>query len=214
MIVEYRVGVQSLTEGDQVPPRMGHQGDMVISAGHPDYYEMAYRTTLGELNSFMVATPAAGVAPGTALSTTPPFALWNPPGSGRNLIILRTRIGYVSGTLGAGQIWYSKIDLQSSAPTGGTTLAPRTSVVGNASSGVGQAFQGATLVAVPTQLVPSPYNFGAYVGTAVAINEIAFDDVKGQIFVQPGGVFCMSEIGAAGTAPLVLFGCDWMEEKQ
>src|SRR5579863_3192193 len=102
MQVEFKVGTQSLADGTQQPPRVARQGDLVTSDGHARYYEIAYRSSIGEANSYAVSTATAGVAPGVVLSTTPPMALWNPPGSGRNLYVIRVTMGLVSGTLGVG----------------------------------------------------------------------------------------------------------------
>jgi hypothetical protein len=192
---------------------MGHQGDVVVSQGHAPYYEMAYRSTLGDQTSYIASTGVAGVAPGTALSTTPPFALWNPANSGKNLYLIRTRIGYVSGTLGLGQVWYAQTTPQSTKPTGGTQLTVNSSVVGNLQTGAGQAFQGSVLAAVPTILMPSQFQLGPYAGAGASINVYSVDEMGGSIIIAPGSAFIMQAVGAAGTTPLMLFAAEWGEEK-
>lgn len=213
MQIEFRVGTQALAEGTQVPPRLGHQGDVVTSDGHARYYEIAYRTTLGEAASFMASTSTAGVAPGTVLSTTPPFALWNPPSSGKNLYILRTTLGYVSGTLGLGQLWYASVAPQATKPTTGTVLTNTSSAIGYLGSGAGQAFQGATLQATPVALRPSAFNWGPYAGAGATLSPSWSEEIAGSILVMPGNAFVMQAVAGAGTTPLMTFGCEWGEEK-
>jgi hypothetical protein len=153
----------------------------------------------------------AGVAPGTALSTTPPFCLYNPVNSGKNLVVLRTSLGYVSGTLGAGSLVYaSNGAAQPSAPTTGTALVVSINLLGSGGGGVGKAFQGSTLAAAPLIIRPT-YTLGAFLATTAAINPPLLDEVAGEFIVSPGGVFVMQAVAAAGTTPLMLFGCSWEE---
>lgn len=215
MQVEYKVGTQAIADGAMVPPTIGHQGQTQVDDTHARYYHMAYRTTLGEANAFCSCTGTAGVAPGTVLSTTPPFALWNPAGSGKNLYILRTSLGYVSGTLGLGQLWYGFVVAQNTKPTTGTVLTVTSTCIGVQGVGVGQAFQGSTLVATPSVLRPSPFNWGPYAGgtATLQLNAAWSDEIGGNIMVTPGSCFVMQAVAGAGTTPLMVFGCEWGEEK-
>src|ERR1700675_1858043 len=67
-----------------------------VAEAHGRYQEMAIR------GLYHVVTPVAGVAPGTALSTTPPHILWNPPNSGVVGVLIRSQMSWISGTLGLG----------------------------------------------------------------------------------------------------------------
>ena len=213
MQVEYRVGTQALTDGAQVPPTLGHQGQSQTDDTHARYYNIAFRTALGENSSFVASTGVAGVAPGTVLSTTPPFALWNPPGSGRNLYIIRVTLGYVSGTLGAGSLWYAFVNGQNTAPTTGTALTSNSSVIGSVGSATGKAYQGSTVGATPSPLRPSALNWGAFLATTAAVNPPQSEEIAGNILVVPGGVFVVQAVAAAGTTPLVAIGVEWGEER-
>ena len=158
---------------------------------------------------FVACTAVAGVAPGTALSTTPPMILWNPPGSGVNLVIMKTALGYVSGTLGAGTMVYAQYP-QTTTPTTGTVLAPVSTLLGS-KAGYGQAFQGSTLAGTPT-IVRSAYVIGAFLASSVVQPIESVDFVDGEIVVPPGNAFVMQEVGAAGTSPLTLLTVVWGEE--
>ena len=58
-------------------------GSLMVAQGSADLAEMVLS---GQVITAVNAV--AGAAPGTALATTAPLSLWNPPGSGKNLVIL------------------------------------------------------------------------------------------------------------------------------
>jgi hypothetical protein len=161
---------------------------------------------------YSASTAVAGVAPGTALSTTPPFLLYNPSNSGKVLSLIETFVGYVSGTLGAGTIVYAAASVaQPNLPTGGTALAILTALLGGADSqSVAAALQAATVAATPRIFKPA-FTLGAALATTPAFAALVKDQVNGAIEVLPGYFLAMQGIAAAGTAPLVLFGATWKE---
>jgi hypothetical protein len=156
-------------------------------------------------NIFAACTPVAGVAPGTVLSTTPPFTLWNPPNTGRQiqLVPIEALLGFVSGTLGAGSVVYGVV-AQPTQPTGGTVLTPQPAVLGNAATPIGQAFQGATLATTPTLIKP------AFVLEATP-TKVQKDAIEGALALLPGQALVMQGVAAAGTSPLVLLALEWAE---
>ena len=158
----------------------------------------------------MYATNAvAGVAPGTAFSSAPPLALWNPPASGFNLSITKVSVGFVSGTLGAGNIAMGSIPAQVTVPTGGTEITPICSLLGSP-RGVGRAFSGSTFAAVPTIIRPV-FNMGAFVGTTALAPQDCDVLVDGGIVVPPGSAIALQGIAGAGTTPLVILGVTYEE---
>lgn len=197
MINEILAGIFTRADGAQGVARGTRTGCTAVANGHGAYTEPASRGTIME-----ACNAVAGVAPGTALSTAPPLALWNPPSSGKNLAVLKSYMGFVSGTLGAGTIVYALVPSQTTVPTGGTELTPQCSLLG-APRGVGRAFTGSTLSATPTILRPA-FVLGAFVNTAATAPDPALDLVDGAIVLPPGTVLCMQGVAAAGTSPLVL----------
>lgn len=157
-------------------------------------------------NIFTASTLAAGVAHGTALSTTPPLALWNPTGSNQRLILVEAVLGYVSGALGAGSVVYGVVP-QAAAPAGGAELVVQPAVLGDPlPAGIGRAFQGSTLSGVPTLIKP------AFVLEA-APTKVQKDAIEGALSIRPGQALCLQGVAAAGTAPLVLLAMTWIAEK-
>lgn len=207
MLSEGRTGLISAGDGSVNPLRLDKTGAVTIVSAHPLYSEASLRG-----NMFMASTAVTGVAPGTALSTTPPMALLNPMNSGKDLVILKTAVGYVSGTLGAGSVLYAYFTPQATIPTGGTELVPVCTKLGQI-KGAGRAFQGSTISGTPLILRPA-FSMGAFLATTADPTRTCQDLVEGEIIVPPATVFVMQAIAAAGTTPLVAMAIVWEEMTQ
>lgn len=195
-----RIGPGQSADGVPQPIRLGKTLEQILSQLHGRFYENASRGNL-----FFASTAVAGVAPGTALSTTPPMSVWNPPNSGVLVELLQVFLGYVSGTLGAGSIVHAGLIGQMTVPTGGSELTPQSSIIANV-RGKARAFQGSTLVGTPTILRPSLVLGAGLATTAELPKAPAYDEVDGSIVVPPGAVWAYNGVAAAGTSPLVLIG--------
>jgi len=157
---------------------------------------------------------AAGAAPGTAIGTTAFISLWNPLGSGRTLRVLRATLGYISGTIGAGAIFYA-INRTSSAtaPTGGTVLANVNAFLGYADSSAALAGTAQTLVATPVagEIMASS---GPILATSVVQPYQIVDDIDGRYLIAPGNGLSLQFVGGAGTVPLLSASFFWEEVSQ
>lgn len=201
MLDHGQVGLIAKADGDVAPARLDRSGSQVMVQGRGFLTEPASRGLL-----FNVSTAVAGVAPGTALTTSPPFTLWNPSTSGKNVSILKSFLGYVSGTLGGGSIVYASYNQGASAPTGGSELT--SGIKNGLLSGAApssRVFQGSVIGGTPTIIRPS-FVLGAALATTPTFQAVATDNIDGSIVIPPGYAFCMAEVGAAGTSPLVMFG--------
>lgn len=181
------------------------QGHLVVAQGLAKYADLVLQ---GKVYSGMTA--AAGVAPGTAVGTTSAFAIHNPLGSRKNLVILRATMGYISGTLGAGVVVYAaNVDPQLARPTG-TAIAAKNAKLGSGPAAVALPLTTAT---VGTPLTLRPFaNLDASLATTAGIGgQIAGEDVDGEFVVTPGTTLNLQGIAAAGTIPLVAFGMTWAE---
>lgn len=164
-------------------------------------------------DGYAASTAVAGVAPGTAFSTTPPLALWNPPVAAQSnpveeivAVLEAARLAYVSGTLGAGVLCYGIVD-QATAPTGGTELTVR-ATHGSPLTAKCRAFQGSTLSGTPALLMPAFTVAGSPSGIG-----LLEDLLEGAIALAPGKALVLQETGAAGTSPLVQLSFQWLELK-
>lgn len=198
-----QVGLQIVGEGASATARLGRTREVIVADGHGRYLE-AVRTGL----VYTASIGAAGVAPGTVLSTTPPLALWNPPSSGCVAGIVAALIGYVSGTIGAGTLALGVTLGQGTKPGSGTQLTPQSNQLGNADAGPVQAFSGSTLVTTPTLVAPVA-TLNPTLATAPAAGGFSpvvstLIDLGSMYMLLPGNAAALQGIAAAGTTPLVI----------
>lgn len=215
-IMEGRVGPAYALDGNENEGRLTRDSAWVVQEMHGRYTESVYR---GGANAnmkggvFSAATGAAGVAPGTALGTAPPLALWNPLNSGVIVSLIDASLGYISGTLGAGTIvlagGIAGQAQQTTTPSGGTALTSANNYLGGA-AGAGKAFQGSTIAITPTVLRPV-FTLGAYLATTAWPGIAVEVPLEGKIQIPPGGIVCLQGISAAGSTPLVSLGLTWEE---
>lgn len=200
-------GRAGLGDGGGIEARGNRLGELVVSDGLPRFAEWASRGKI-----WSASTAAAGVAPGTAIGTTPSFYLHNPIGSGTALIPIGAWLGFISGTLGAGSLVYTTNQgAQSANPTSGTAIVPQaTLLAGGNATAAGKAFTGST-VATQTLVRPTGFVLNAMV-TTTATNPVQIrDSLDGEFVIAPGYGLGIQGIAAAGTSPLVLLGMTWLE---
>jgi len=199
-----RVGKQNRGLGDDVQPWSGRQGDLV-TLPFGKYYQAVMDGMV-----YWATTPDGGVAPGTdSASTTQAVSLYNANGTGVNLVVIRTSIAYVSGTLGAGELMYTVNTNPAAAAVTGTAMT-RTNAKLGVGAGAATPLYSATVPAAPTLLGPA-YTLDASLASTVSFLGVYKDDIDGQIIVQPGTSFNMAADAAAGSTPLIMIGIVWIE---
>lgn len=200
MLAELEVGVKSspASDGTELTGAAGRFGQFLV--GH---FLQARAEAVARGLSFSATTGAAGVAPGTAASTTPPMALWNPPESARNVIVTSVHVSQLSGTMGLGTI-FAQQSLQTTVPSGGTELTTYETRLAGGGRSSARAFQGSTLSATPTLILPLVQVLAAGITNPQV-------DLDGNLIVRPGYALSLQETGAAGTSPVVFFGVTWVE---
>lgn len=187
--------------------RMMANGALAVVQSVPRFADPSLR---GEI--FTAVTAVGGVAPGTAIGTTAAFTLFNPKNSGKVLIPIRVSMGYISGTLGAGTIFYC--GSAGIATPGGSGLAPlktRLSAAATAAQGnSGMAYSAATLASNPTILRPFTALGASLASTAVQPWQVS-EDLDGEFTIDPEAALSLEAVAAAGSTPLVVIGMSWME---
>lgn len=196
------VGKRDYASDQEVNFRASRHGEMLTQL-HGKYYQAAKDGVL-----WHAVTTAAGVAPGTdSEATAQAVSLYNPPGSGMDLVVQCGRIAYVSGTLGAGEFhWTKNTDSAAAAPTGTAMVISAGYLGGGAGPAV--ALQAATVPAAPT-LVRVFCSLDALVATSVVGLGGFVDEVAGAIVVPPGMSVNLAADAAAGTTPLVAISIMW-----
>ena len=199
------VGQQALSNGDTGEGSIARTGEALASALHGGLYEQTKRG-----NVYMGVTAVTGVAPGTAIGTTAAFALFNPLNSGFDLVILKASLSYLSGTLGIGFVnWiYHTAAVQAGAAVTGTAIAV---VRGNGANGVGVGKPLTTATVVAGVLARPFANLPPMLASTVLTPWRVDDNVDGALVLPPGAAATLQATAAAGTSPLVIFGCTWEE---
>lgn len=198
-------GEQTIADGAEGQTRLGPQGDIVTNISGK-YYEHARKGRL-----FHAHTAVAGVAPGTAIGTTAAAALYNPQGSGKDLVVLEGRISYLSGTLGIGFMsWIGHLIPTQAAFTGTAMVAVNGRLNGGSPSG--QALTTATVPAAGSTFRLFA-NLNAVLATTVTADGVwqLVDDVGAAIVIPPGTGVSLQATAAGGTTPKVLLGFSWLE---
>lgn len=199
------LGQQTIAPGSTGEGSISPTGEEVVSQLHGNLYEQNRRG-----NVYMGVTAVTGVAPGTAIGTTAAFALYNPLNSGVNLGVLQASMSYLSGTLGIGFVnWiYHTAAVQAGAAITGTAISV---VQGNGAGGAGKGKPLTTATVVAGVLARAFGNLPPMLASSVLTPWRLDDYVGGALIVPPGAGVSLQATAAAGTTPLVIFGCTWEE---
>jgi hypothetical protein len=191
-------------EGTSAPIRQDREGSVVVVNGKPTNAEAALQG-----RRYSACTAAAGVAPGESVGTTAAFALYNPVGSGVNLVVTAFHLGYVSGTLGAGHIALVGHLSPTQTAFTGTAITP----VNNKLGGSAAKASALTTATVPSGGSPmrALWNMGAGLATTALFPSNVAEHLADPIVVPPGCGISLQGVAAAGTSPLVRLGADWEE---
>lgn len=200
-----RVGRQLRSDGDDVIPWAGRQANL-ITQPFGKYYQAALDGYL-----FWAASLDAGV---TALQnyngTTAEYALYNPNGTGVNLVLLQVQFSILSGTFVDGPVTLMANTAPASAATTGAALAVVNAKI-SGGAGVGTPLSTATLPEVPS-FMRELFHIHLNDGTSTDAREHQEADIDGAIIVPPGCcISIISQMAGAGTSPLVRHSMLWAE---
>ena len=204
MILEGKFDKATSGQTGDAPFVLGSEGGVLVTQ-----VGGARRSSAMRRQIFSAATATTGVAPGTSLSTTQNFAVLNPAESSVNLAILKTAVGYVSGTLGAGTLVYAQVNV-GGASVSGTLITPVCARLG-AGTAQAKAYTSASTTASATLIRPFANLGAALASTALGLSSAVIDNVDGEFIVPPGYMFVMHGIAAGGSTPLVIYSCVWEE---
>ena len=200
-----RVGTQFLPDGAHSILRSGKNTDLIGADGSGRMAEGSVRS-----ETYVGSTAVAGVALGEAFTTTPPFVLHNPAGSGVLVSVLKVSLAYVSGTVADGSVLYGEYP-QLTAPSGGTAITPNCTRLGVA-AGKATAGTGHTITGAATILRPSGFIVGDSTAATVGLPVTLVDNVDGEITLPEQQAFIIEGLtSGAGSTPLFLIGVTWQE---
>lgn len=178
--------------------------------------EMIEAAKEGELYWGSVAV--GGVDHAASFTTTAPFALYNPEGSGYDLILWAISMGYVSGTLGAGFLGLGRYNEDSLKvkPSGTLCVARGSSRLGDSadSCGVGRPLETVTLTA-GTVLVTPITDIAPKLATTAINSDRGIIALPFPFVIPERTAAVLSGVcGAAGTSPRVTLGAFWTQRKK
>jgi hypothetical protein len=188
----------SYSDGANYPLLQGKAGEAIIAELHGKYYTQAYRG-----NVFVAASAAGGLALTTSASTTMTFGVWNPLGSGKLVVPIKTHMGYVTGTGVAGAICYTYATGLGSSIATGAPISAKTGLTaincnlgsGNVSIALpGSAF---TLASAGTIARFIGASEGAPITSTAAIHPMIVDDFDGNLIIAPGSALFLSCVNQA-----------------
>lgn len=172
--------------------------ELVVATFAPRFREAASRGRI-----FNISTAAGGVTLAAGMATlgagaTSLLSLYNPPGSGFNLSLLRSWVWHVSGTPAAGVWSYWGVGGQV-ITAAGNAVAGKSMVGGAAMPATG--FANAALTGSGAQAFLRPIPSAQFAGAIAATTpgQVAVDEVDGAIEVPPGGLLTIAPPGAGTT---------------
>lgn len=202
------IGIQQVNDGSITIARGDKQGNACVSEVNPRYYENAYR---GNVFSGGNTAFAALTAVGTTVTG---LTLFNPTGSGKNLVVMDVTVAFTPVTLATVAVTAVLAGVaQATTPTGLSTLTPGPNLVGTASTPVAKLYSAATIAASPT-IMRVVGNWQSTVlttsGGATASSSLLKDEVAGAVVVAPGALICLAGIGTVADAT-VAASITWLE---
>jgi len=201
---QLQTGAQNNPDGVIIQARSGKQGDTVVSELHGRFYEQNYRGNLLSVGTLGVVALSANTITLTA-TTTPILGVYNPYGSGVNIVMLQAQLQAFINTfttpVGAGSfVWASStgnsVVSTGVAPIQRNTLASSVLPI--------KGFAGATaLTGLTNNLVifegadftnPTGQTYGTIVAPTTGTTLTSFGGVQnfdGSLIVPPGGVLAL-----------------------
>lgn len=186
------VGPITSSDGAVAAHRFGRDRALIVQEGHGRFQELSVR---GNAYTGMNAAGTTVTTQAGLSATTPALTLWNPVGSGKNLVL--NTVSVVVSTSGASTVDFILAYSTSGAPTATTKAQVQQNLIGSFAQPVGQIYSIATLVAAPQAIRYMGTLFGA-AGVAV-VTPFYFplvDHVDGEIVVGPGSLITLQTSAA------------------
>ena len=188
MIIQGQVGAPAASSAPGSTPtaRLGNLNDTIVSELHGRYYESAYRGA-----SFSGANIAAQAVSVALTTTYTGLCLYNPPGSGVNLVPNKVKYALSVAPAGIATIGLiSGFSTTGGVTTQTTALLSRSNLIGGA-AGKGIVLSAATIV-TPVWLMQLYDGF-----TAAALpNPTVPVDLEGEFIIPPGGFIAVGALTA------------------
>ena len=191
-----QVGIQTAADGVGTQPfRQARTTELVVTDAHGKYYE-----TVARGNAYsQVVTGAAATAFTGGAAGTPLISIYNPVGSGKNLVVLFVGVASrVASTL-AGTVGFNLWAGVSAANTG-TATTPRNMLTLAQTGSVAISSSNAATTGTTAINLVMPLGSYYWATAAGAIIAPAFFDVAGAVVCAPGNLVALGGTAALTTA--------------
>jgi len=215
MIMETRAGEALQSDGSSGILRVGRNGSAITGDGQGRYYEQTSRGRVFSLTlTATTATPISGQTIAAGAAPTVQFALWNPPGSGKRLGILKFGVAIISGTTPVSGLWHAGL---ATCPTIATSV-----ITPIACNSTGQA--AATVARAATHASTGVALTGASAPTLIRLADVessagtfanlmqgkTIEYVESDITIDPGSGW-LPLWASTGTSFLMAYSVTWEE---
>lgn len=190
MLDEIRVGAISASVGAVNPARSDKTGAIVAVDAHGRYQEAVLQggVYIGANLGGTPVTTQAGLS-----ATTPALTLYNPIGSGVNLVLLTATVNFTAAPAAACAVWLASNAATAVAPATTTAATLQNANLGTTAVGKGQCYRVATLAAAPLMI----RNICGTSGAGAIGNTQAVDRIDGEIVAPPGVAVSIQTSSAA-----------------
>jgi hypothetical protein len=194
------VGPTVNADGSAPLQRAGRTGETMVSDTHAHFAEAAARG-----NAFIGAdlggtpvTTQAGLS-----ATTPALTLYNPVGSGKNLIVMNVNISVTAAPAANCNFWLAYNLATAAAPSSVTAATVTPAVLGNTNTGVAGCYRVATLPAAPLMIE----TIGTIPAATTVSGFVLDKNIDGRIVVGPGVALSIQ----TGSAAAIVAAITWEE---
>lgn len=194
-IVQGAVGKQAAADSSNPNVRQARTGDIVTSDGHGRYYETVSR---GDVYRLSVAGATATAFTGGAAGT-PLLGIYNPTGSGKNLVVLVVGVSNRVAASAAGTVDFALYQGVSAAPTG-TLTTPTNALTQAASGSVALGVVNAAATSTTATALQLPLGSYYWATAAGAINNSVLYEPAGSVVVAPGQFLALGASAALTSA--------------
>lgn len=209
--IQGQAGPRGVADGATEDLRLGKSAELVVQELHGRFYESNYRGNIFSggmgLTSISNATFTVG---GIAATTTPVVGVYNPPTTGKNLVIIQATLAVTvtaaTATGPGGFVWAMSVG-NIAISTGNTPLSRSTLVAGGslAKDMTNVALTGRTndvvvrfASALNGGLIKNISSVETAVGQNIGVTASAMEVFDGALIVPPGGVLAL----LAATTPV------------
>jgi len=191
--------------GQNIVIGLGEFSDQLITQLMARYYEQTVR---GNVFGVVFAAAATAAPSATAL---PAFALWNPAGSGKNLVMLAIKAYLSTFAVGTTATAVGLVPVLNQQPTSvGAGNTPRCSLIGAPSTSVAATYVSGTIVGANT--TSSRIISAQYLDLAAGdVDDIPTDKIEGSVIVAPNNGITLCGIGGTPGNLTIGASMEWME---